>query len=47
MGKKIPPPKKDFCGLPGGPKSPENVFHVVHLDGIRDSNRKQNMIDSV
>jgi len=32
MGKKIPPPKENFCGLPGGPKSPENVLHVVHLD---------------
>jgi hypothetical protein len=33
MGKKIPPPKEDFCGLPGGPKSPENVLlSVVNLD---------------
>jgi len=47
MGKKIPPQKEDFCGLPSGPKSPENVLHVVNLDLIRDSNQKQNMIDSV
>lgn len=47
MGKKIPPQKEEFCGLPGGPKSPENVLHVVNLDLIRDSNQKQNMIDSV
>lgn len=47
MGKKIPPQKEKFCGLPGGPKSPENVLHVVNLDLIRDSNQKQNMIDSV
>jgi len=47
MGKKISPQKEEFCGLPGGPKSPENVLHVVNLDLIRDSNQKQNMIDSV
>ena len=47
MGKKIPPQKEEFCGLPGGPKSPENLLHVVNLDLIRDSNQKQNMIDSV
>lgn len=47
MGKKIPPQKEEFCGLPGGPKSPENVLHVVNLDLIRDFNQKQNMIDSV
>ena len=39
--------KEEFCGLPGGPKSPENVLHVVNLDLIRDSHQKQNMIDSV
>ena len=47
MGKKIPPQKEEFCGLPGGPKSPDNVLHVVNLDLIRDSNQKQNMIDRV
>ena len=47
MGKKIPPQKEEFCGLPGGPKSPDNVLHVVNLGLIRDSNQKQNMIDSV
>lgn len=47
MGKKIPPQKKQFCGLPNGPKSPENVLHVVNLDLIKDSQQKQNMIDSV
>ena len=47
IGKKIPPQKKEFCGLPSGPKSPENVLHVVNLDLIRDSNQKQNMFDSV
>ncbi len=25
MGKKIPPQKDEFCGLTGGPKSPDNV----------------------
>ena len=38
MGKKIPPQKEEFCVLPGGLKSPENVLHVVNLDLIRDSN---------
>ena len=47
MGKKIPPQKEEFCGLPGGPKSPDNVLHVVNLGLIRDSNQKQNMIDRV
>jgi len=47
MGKKIPPQKEEFCGLPGGPKSPDNVLHMVNLDLIRDSNQKQNMIDRV
>jgi hypothetical protein len=47
MGKKITPQKEQFCGLLDGPKSPENVLHVVNLDLIRDSNQKQNMIDSV
>ena len=47
MGKKIPPQKEEFCGLPGGPKSPDNVLHVVNLSLIRDSNQKQNMIDRV
>jgi len=47
MGKKIPPQKEEFCGLPGGPKIPDNVLHVVNLDLIRDSNQKQNMIDRV
>lgn len=47
MGKKIPPQKEQFCDLPNGPKSPENVLHVVNLDLIRDSQQKQNMIDSV
>ena len=47
MGKKIPSQKEEFCGLTGSPKSPENVLHVVNLDLIRDSNQKQNMIDSV
>lgn len=47
MGKKIPSQKEEFCGLPGGPKSPDNVLHVVNLDLIRDSNQKQNMIDRV
>ena len=47
MGKKIPPQKEEFCGLPGGPKSPDNVLHVVNLDLIKDSNQKQNMIDRV
>ena len=47
MGQKIPPQKEEFCGLTSGPKSPENVLHVVNLDLIRDSNQKQNMIDSV
>lgn len=47
IGLKIPPQKEKFCGLPGGPKSPDNVLHVVNLDLIRDSNQKQNMIDSV
>ena len=47
MGKKITTQKEEFCGLPHGPKSSENVLHVVNLDLIRDSNQKQNMIDSV
>lgn len=47
MGKKIPTQKEEFCGLTGGPKSPENVLHVVNLDLIRNSNQKQNMIDIV
>jgi hypothetical protein len=47
MGKKIPPQKEEFCGLPGGPKTPDNVLHVVNLDLIKDSNQKQNMIDRV
>ena len=47
MGKKIPPRKEEFCGLPSGPKTPDNVLHVVNLDLIRDSNQKQNMIDRV
>ena len=40
MGKKITPQKEQFCGLLDGPKSPENVLHVVNLDLIRDSNQK-------
>jgi len=47
MGKKIPIQKEQFCGLTDGPKSPENVLHVVNLDLIRNSNQKQNMMDSV
>ena len=47
MGKKIPPQKEEFCGLLGGPKSPDNVLHAVNLDLIRDFNQKQNMIDRV
>ena len=47
MGQKIPPQKEKFCGLPGGPKNPNNVLHVVNLGLIRDSNQKQNMIDRV
>ena len=47
MGKKIPPQKDEFCVLPSGPKSPDNVLHVVNLDLIKDSNQKQNMIDRV
>lgn len=47
MGKKIPSQKETFCGLPGGPKTPDNVLHVVNLDLIKDSNRKPNMIDGV
>lgn len=47
MGKKIPTQKETFCGLPRGPKSPDEVLHVVNLDLIRDSNQKQTMIDRV
>ena len=47
MGKKISPQKEKFCGLLGGPKSPENILHVGNLDLLIDSNQKQNMINSV
>ena len=47
MGTKIPDQKEEFCGLPRGPETPENVLHVVNLDLIRDSNQKQRMINSV
>ncbi len=47
MVRKITLQKERFCGLADGPINPENVLHVVNLDLIRDSNQKQNMIDSV
>ena len=47
MGKKTTAQKEEFCGLPGGPETPENVLHMVNLDLIRDSNQKQNIINSV
>lgn len=47
MGKKIPRQKKGFCNAPSGPKSPDNVLHVVNLDLIRDSDMKQKMMKLV
>lgn len=47
MGHKIPGQKTEFCGIEGGPESPNNVLHVVNLDLIRDSDQKQAMMDKV
>lgn len=47
IGKKIARQKEEFCGLPVGPKSSDNLSHVVNLGLIRNSNQKQNIIDRV
>lgn len=45
--RKINDQKKRFCGIPEGPKSPNDVFYIINLDLIKDSNQKKSMIDCV
>ena len=44
MGREIPREKERFCNEPTGPKSADNVLHVVNLGFIQDSNQKKSII---
>lgn len=48
IGLDIPKQKQDFCGLPEGPFSPENVLHIVNFEKIpyaQKAKLKENLIE--
>ena len=47
MGTKILDQKKRYCSIADGPKSPENVLHVINLDLVNDPIKKQAIIEGV
>lgn len=46
MGKKLILQKQRFCGLEGGPKSPDNVLHVIDLRNIPDYQNRCEVVRS-
>ena len=47
MGQDIPSQKERFIGLPQGPKSANEVLHLVNLDKIRNSLEKPSLVSAV
>ena len=43
----IPGQKERFIGLPGGPKSTDEVLHLVNFDNIRNSLEKPSLVSAV
>jgi hypothetical protein len=47
MGQDIPSQKERFIGLPQGPKSANEVLHLVNFDKIRNSLEKPSLVSAV
>ena len=47
MGKKIPRQKERFIGIPQGPKSANEVLHLVNFSNIRNSLEKPSLVSAV
>ncbi len=47
MGKDIPSQKERFVGLPLGPKSANEVLHLVNFDKIRNYLEKPSLVSAV
>ena len=47
MGQEIPSQKERFIGLPQGPKSANEVLHLVNFDKIRNSLEKPSLVSAV
>jgi hypothetical protein len=47
LGQNIPSQKERFVGLPQGPKSANEVLHLVNFDKIRNSLEKPSLVSAV
>jgi hypothetical protein len=47
MGKNIPSQKERFIGLPQGPNSADEVFHLVNFDKIKNPFEKPLLVSAV
>ena len=47
MGQDIPSQKERFIGIPQGPKSANEVLHLVNFDKIRNSLEKPSLVSAV
>jgi len=47
IGQKLPKQKKFFVGEPNGPKTPNEVLHLVDVDQLNNIEKKQDLVNGV